>query len=178
MGIVRRLIIRLLPAAGLAACETPPMDSGGRPNAPVAAAPSVPGARVNADTEAPDLGALGTAYAMPRGRCGMILYTQAAGRTVPIFRSLDDATALMQIEGDMTALQLTGARGEVRVSQSEQQAYIARMADGSKVEVEVEARWGLTFPGGSYVERALITLTGADGWRRVLPSAGIAGCKA
>ena len=48
---------------------------------------------------------------------------------------------------------------------------------GDGVTVEINTVWGRNFPSGSYVERGTITLSGADGWQRVLPVAGIAGCK-
>lgn len=166
-------------AAGLAAGILSGCVSNSRPPDQIGRQPSASfPVRVNAETEAPDLGALGTAYAMPRGRCGMILYTAASGRSVPVFRSLDDATGVMEIDGELVSLDLVASRGEMRAGQGARQTYHARSRAAGEVVIDVDAVWGTPFPGGTYVERGLVTLTAGDGWRRVLPVAGIAGCKA
>jgi hypothetical protein len=46
------------------------------------------------------------------------------------------------------------------------------------MEVSVDARFSVGFDGGVYLERGLITVEAADGWRTVIPSAGLAGCRA
>ena len=128
-----------------------------------------------ADTEAPDPGALGVAQ-VPPGRCGTILWTKSGADQVPIFRSVDDGTASMVIEGTPVALTLTGRAGESRVGIPGVQAFEGE-APGGPVSVTMRGVWGTPFPAGSYVARATITVTGANGWSRVIPAAGIAGCR-
>ena len=153
----------LLAAVLLAACA-----SGGAQDAP-AARPLL------ADTQAPDPGALGVAQ-VPRGRCGTILWTRSGADQVPVFRSVDDGTASMVIDGAPVALTLTGRAGETRVGIPGTQAFTGETPDGP-IEVTMAGVWGRSFPAGAYVARATINVVGADGWSRIVPAAGIAGCR-
>jgi hypothetical protein len=45
------------------------------------------------------------------------------------------------------------------------------------LEVEINARFGLDFNGGAYLEQGLLKLRDNHGWSVVAPSAGIAGCR-
>ncbi|MEM9232630.1 MAG: hypothetical protein AAGA69_00145 [Pseudomonadota bacterium] len=132
---------------------------------------------VSAQTEAPDPGALGS-YSIPSGRCGMVLWARAGTDTVPIFRAFENGEGMMEIDGKLTTLTRSRSSGEARATIPNAQVFQARGEGGQLVTVEANTVWGVNFPGGSYVERGTITLTGADGWSRVLPVAGIAGCKA
>ncbi|MEM9420977.1 MAG: hypothetical protein AAF986_00480 [Pseudomonadota bacterium] len=129
------------------------------------------------NTEAPDLGVLGP-YGIPQGRCGMILYTLAGATPVPIFRSTDDGNALMDIEGAVTQIVLVGRKGETRMAIPSGQYFQGTLTSGGGVQVAAETQWGKEFRGGAYVERGTLTVTASDGWSRVVPVAGIAGCRA
>ena len=153
----------LMATATLAACASGASQDAG---------PSRP---VLTDTEAPDPGALGVAQ-VPAGRCGTILWTKSGADQVPIFRSVDDGTASMVIDGTPVSLTLTGRGGETRVGIPSTQAFAGETADGP-IEVVMRGTWGQPFPAGSYVARATINVTGPDGWARVVPTAGIAGCR-
>ena len=155
--------VSLLAAVLLAACAS----SGGQDTS--AARPLL------ADTQAPDPGALGVAQ-VPRGRCGTILWTRAGADQVPVFRSVDDGTASMVLDGQPVALTLTGRAGETRVGIPSTQAFTGETPDGP-IEVTMAGIWGQAFPAGSYVARATISVVGADGWSRIVPAAGIAGCR-
>lgn len=157
-------------AVGLAGCAAAPEI--GRADGPRAAA-RVP---VNTQTEAPDLGALET-YSIPRGQCGMVLYTLAGTTPVPVFRSLDDGSGLVEVDGQLAALRLVGRGGDARMTVPSAQYFEGRNAAGAPFSVAVATRWGSGFPSGSYVDSGTITLQGADGWTRVVPVAGLAGCR-
>lgn len=131
---------------------------------------------LSVETEAPDLGALGE-FNIPSGACGLILYTRSSNQTVPVFRSLNDGSGFMHIEGSLSRLQLVASAGEARASIPAFQYFDARTTDGSLVNIEAEIDWGEGFPGGAYVKSGTLSLTGADGWSRVLPVAGVAGCR-
>lgn len=133
--------------------------------------------RAFAETEAPDPSPL-DAYAIPPGRCGMILWTQNGSRIAPIFRSVDVTTATMRIEGEEMPLLLQSQDGELRLGMRAKQVFAATGESNGGVVVEAKLNWGQAFPGGSYVSGGTLTVIGADGWRRILPVAGIAGCKA
>ena len=142
---------------------------------PDAAGGGLPG-RIVSDSEAPDPGPLAEA-GVPSGRCGMILWTLAGASAVPVFRSVDDGTADMQVDGEPLALALVGRGGEDRLGIPAVQQFEGRLDSGEAVTVLVRGDWGRAFPAGAYVERAALSLTGADGWTRTLPTAGIAGCR-
>ncbi len=153
----------------LAGCATPSQKSDGPSRLPR----PIPMAT---NTEAPDLGVLGP-YGVPQGRCGMILYTLAGATPVPIFRSTDDGNALMDIEGTLTQLTLVGRAGETRMAIPGSQYFQGNLSTGMGVQVAAVTQWGNSFRGGAYVQQGTITLTAADGWSRVVPVAGIAGCR-
>ncbi|ADM09782.1 hypothetical protein PB2503_08634 [Parvularcula bermudensis HTCC2503] len=132
---------------------------------------------VSSATEAPDLDALGR-YSIPQGRCGLVLWTLAAGKAVPVFQSISGGETTMKIEGTPVLLLQTGQAGEARVGIPAFQTFEAMTPSNGRVDIETRAAWGVGFPGGAYVERGTITLTGENGWKRVLPIAGIAGCRA
>ena len=158
----------LAALAVITACATPP-DRGqaGRAGGPVNL--SV--------TEAPDPAPL-EGYDIPRGRCGMILWTKAGSRIAPIFRSLDVTEATMQVEGKPVGLVLDSQSGDLALGMRSEQVFKGFDGDGQPLSVEARLDWGDGFPGGLYVRGGTLTVNGADGWSRILPVAGIAGCKA
>ena len=158
----------LLAALGVSACAG---GAGGQDRTRAAAA-----GRIVSDSEAPDPGPLADA-GVPPGRCGMILWTLAGASAVPVFRSVDDGTADMQVDGQALTLSLVGRGGEDRLGIPAVQQFEGRLEGGEPVTVVVRGDWGRAFPAGAYVERAALSLTGADGWTRTLPTAGIAGCR-
>ncbi|WP_031549642.1 hypothetical protein [Parvularcula oceani] len=133
------------------------------------------GAPLLARSEAPDPDALDD-YAIPPGRCGTILWTLSGASPVPIFRSVDDGMASMVIEGQRTQLNLVGRGGEARLGIPSVQHFEGQTQSGA-VRVTMRGQWGQPFPAGNYVEEAVLRVQGADGWSRVVPVAGIAGCR-
>lgn len=127
-------------------------------------APSSPGASVTA-------GALPDA-ALPKGGCGMILWTLDIERPVPVFRAVSQKGAEIVIDGELRQLTLSEADGGAGFGVYESQKFTA---EGLAVSVRV--RFGLGFEGGSYLERGLVSIEKDDGWKTVIPAAGIAGCR-
>ncbi|MGV6821022.1 MAG: hypothetical protein ACWA5T_11070 [Parvularcula sp.] len=132
---------------------------------------------VTARTEGPDLGGI-SQYGIPPGRCGMILYTRSGSRAVPIFRSTDDGAGLMDVDGELRGLELVGRAGETRMNIPSDQFFTANADEPARnLTVAVRTHWGQGFPSGSYVKDGTLTIKAASGWSRVVPVAGIAGCK-
>ncbi len=128
-------------------------------------------------TSAPDPTPLAN-YDIPSGRCGMILWTKDSGRVTPIFRSIDTVQASMIIEGDTVPLLLASQDGDLRYGMRAQQVFTPADPEKHSTVVETKLEWGQAFPGGIYINRGSLKLTAPDGWQRILPVAGIAGCKA
>lgn len=128
-------------------------------------APSSPGSSATA-------GALPDA-ALPRGGCGMILWTLDIERPIPVFRAVSQEGAEIVVDGKLQRLQLAEADGGSGFGIYEVQKFT-----GDGLTVSVRVRFGLGFEGGSYLERGLVSIEKADGWKTVIPAAGIAGCRA
>ena len=131
---------------------------------------------VNA-TEAPDVQALSKA-SLPAGKCGMLLWTLNEREPVLVFQAVEGEGAEMMIEGADTRLSLTSQSGESRYGITSSQQYTSIDPDTDLVSVNVDASFGLGFEGGVYVGNGLITLTNRQGWERLLPVAGLTGCRA
>ncbi|MBB5518750.1 hypothetical protein [Amphiplicatus metriothermophilus] len=154
----RYMIAAMLLASG---CASAP------PSGPVStAAPSAGG-------EGIALGALANAGLNP-GECGMILWTLDENRPAPIFRYVVGKAAEISANGALIRLAPVGAEGAAAFGVHESQTFEA--PDGTTAHVE--ARFGLGFDRGVYLERGLVRVDAPDGWRAVAPAAGIAGCRA
>jgi len=154
----------LLPLAALtfAACaSTDKTKEAGANTAPL----SPGGADVTA-------GALPDA-ALPKGGCGMILWTLDVERPIPVFRSVSQKGAEIVIDGALQNLKLVEADGDAGFGIYESQTF-----SGDGLTVSVRVRFGLGFDGGTYLERGLVSIEKPDGWKAVIPAAGIAGCRA
>lgn len=134
------------------------------------------GARREAPVIAPDegivLGAL-PASALPKGECGMMLWTLDEKRPAPVFRYVSGKTAEILVEGAIVSLTRVEAAGESAYGIAEEQKFVAE----NGISASVVVRFSLGFDGGSYLERGLITIDTPEGWRTVTPSAGLAGCR-
>jgi hypothetical protein len=111
--------------------------------------------------------------AIPKGECGMVLWTLDEDRPAPVFRYVVQKNAEIAINGKLTKLSLQEAEGAGGFGVHETQKFV----DESGLVVDVEARFSLGFDGGSYLERGVIRLASASGWRTIVPAAGIAGCR-
>ncbi|MCA8890119.1 MAG: hypothetical protein KDA46_14890 [Parvularculaceae bacterium] len=111
--------------------------------------------------------------AIPRGECGMILWTLEADRPTAVFRYTSGKKAEVLVNGAPRELALVSARGGASYGVSEQQTF----ADDAGLTITIKVNFGMGFDGGNYLERTLITVENAAGWRTVIPSAGVAGCR-
>jgi hypothetical protein len=127
--------------------------------------PSSPGASATA-AALPDA-------ALPRGACGMILWTLDVERPIPIFRAISQKGGEVNVDGAVRKLTLADADGSAGFGVYETQTF-----SGEGITVTVRVRFGLGFEGGSYLERGLVSIEKPDGWKTVIPAAGIAGCRA
>ena len=145
---------------GLAGCATAPFGGQGQTNAPPVATD----------------GLLFTALAesgLPERSCGMVLWTLDVDRPTPILRQIAGGAAEAAVNGAPTTFDLVSSGGPSVFGVSEEQVF--RSASGWTVTTRVA--FGLAFDGGVYLERSLVTIETADGWRTVTPAAGIAGCR-
>lgn len=110
---------------------------------------------------------------LPKGECGMVLWTLEQERPAPIFRYLSGKSAEVTVNGKHLALTRTETKGSSAFGVYEGQTFAG--ADGLRLAVDVHFSVG--FDGGAYLERGLVTVETQDGWRTVAPSAGIAGCR-
>ncbi len=111
---------------------------------------------------------------IPRGACGMVLWTLDEDRPMPIFRYISGKVASMVIGGKERKFALVEASGASSYGVSERQKFV----NDSGLSVTVETRFSLGFDGGSYLERGIVSIVTAEGWKTVIPSAGLAGCRA
>lgn len=111
--------------------------------------------------------------AIPKGECGMILWALETDRPAPIFRLVANKGGELVLDGDPVALSIVDTAGASGFGVFEDQVLA-----GPGVKATVKVRFGLGFDGGSYLERGLLTVESANGWRSVIPAAGIAGCRA
>lgn len=112
---------------------------------------------------------------IPKGSCGMVLWTLAPDRPTPVFRYVAGKGAELVIAGAPVTLTLTTAGGGSAYGVSEEQAFSSVSGD---LRVTTKARFGSAFDGGAYLERGIVAVESTDGWRTVIPSAGLAGCRA
>lgn len=156
------LALAALGALSLAACASAGETKDSTVNT---GAPSSPGSSATA-------GALPDA-ALPKGGCGMILWTLDIERPIPVFRAVSQKGAEIVVDGKLRPLALAEADGGSGFGVYETQKFT-----GDGLTVSVRVRFGLGFDGGSYLERGLVSIEKEDGWKTVIPAAGIAGCRA
>lgn len=153
-------------AAAIAALAAASCASSDKPDA---AASGI----VAPDAGAPEIaiGALSDST-LPEGECGMVLWTLEAEQPTPIFRFVAGEGGSARLNGKEVKFLRTAASGAAGFGVSEEQSF-----DAEGVKASVKVRFGLGFDGGVYLERGLFTVETADGWRSVIPAAGIAGCR-
>jgi hypothetical protein len=103
----------------------------------------------------------------------MILWTLDAQRPIPVLRATAGKGAEISIKGAGRKLALTGTDGAAAFGVFEEQTFA-----GEGLTATVKVAFGLGFDGGAYLERGLISIELADGWKTVVPTAGVAGCRA
>ncbi len=110
---------------------------------------------------------------IPKGECGMMLWTLDAERPILVFRFVANGHGEVMLDGvamDLTLTQAEGASGFGIYENFEFQA-------PDETIFKVSVRFGQGFDRGSYLQQGLITVERSDGWKSVTPTAGIAGCR-
>lgn len=118
------------------------------------------------------LGALENAR-IPKGSCGMVLWTLDADRPIPVLRFIAGGQAEVAIDGALLTLTLSEASGGSGFGIYEDLKFRAE----DDIVVAVAIRFGQGFDGGTYLQQGLITVEKQGGWKSVTPAAGIAGCR-
>jgi hypothetical protein len=167
-GAVGAAAVSLL-AAMTTSCATRTATGGGPASADVSTTPPPPSLVDGGDIS---LGALDGA-AIPKGECGMVLWTLESERPTAIFRYVAGETAELSVNGSRREFALQQREGASGFGVFERQDFVADK--GMKASVSVT--FGLGFDGGAYLERGVISVTDANGWKLVTPAAGIAGCR-
>ena len=137
-----------------------------------AATPAKEAASAAAEVEGVTLGVLADS-AIPSGECGMVLWALDDERPNAVFRYLVGKKADIVRGGARAELTRSSAEGAAGYGVSERQTFV----DGAGLSLTVDARFGLSFEGGSYLEKGVIIVETAEGWRTVVPVAGLAGCR-
>lgn len=117
-------------------------------------------------------GALADA-SLPAKECGMVLWTLEGSRPAAVFRYVTGKDAMINLGGADVTLERIDYNGASGYGVYERQQF--QSADG--IVVEVSAKFGLGFSGGSYLEQGVVKVTDSGGWSMVSPTAGIAGCR-
>ncbi|MEL7486870.1 MAG: hypothetical protein AAGJ87_06615 [Pseudomonadota bacterium] len=112
--------------------------------------------------------------ALPPGECGIVLWTLERDRPAAVFKYLVDGEGAIAINGAPLKLTLVDGGGAGAFGVLERQRYVD---ETGAFDVAVTVELGLEFNGGAYVERGLIAIEAADGWKTVTPVAGITGCR-
>lgn len=110
---------------------------------------------------------------LPKGKCGMILWTLDAEQPAAVMRHVVGEKATISLNGAETTLSLVEVSGPGNFGVHETQKFVT--SEGLQADVDLE--FGQGFDGGSYLQRGLISIENPEGWRLVVPAAGIAGCR-
>lgn len=162
-----RLLAVLALAGALAGCSG--AGGGKRPELP-AAGPMTASADA-AGSQPIAVGALAPRE-LSNGQCAMFLWARQA-QTRFIFFAGSDGTAAMRLNGEERSFVRTAAEGNPAFGQFARQRFEAgdwQLA----LTVEVEARRGLM--GGAVIPRGALRVSEPEGWKRVLPVAGLIAC--
>ncbi|MEM6414001.1 MAG: hypothetical protein AAF720_05020 [Pseudomonadota bacterium] len=111
--------------------------------------------------------------AIPRGTCGMILWTLDDEQPTPIMQYTVGEGATIALGGAIAPLELVETAGSSRFGVAEEQAFVGP----GGLTLNVRVSFGLGFDGGQYLERSILVIEDKRGWRNVTPSAGLAGCR-
>ncbi|MBI1365978.1 MAG: hypothetical protein GC153_08490 [Alphaproteobacteria bacterium] len=111
---------------------------------------------------------------VPKGECGMVLWTLDDSQPMPILRYLSGKGGEISVGGVPVVLTIAETSGASAFGVSEHQVFSTTV--GLKVTVDMHFSTG--FDGGSYLQQGIVRVEAPDGWRIIAPSAGVAGCRA
>lgn len=111
--------------------------------------------------------------AIPKGDCGMVLWALENDHPSPVFRYLVGKKADVVLGKSPAQLERAETEGASGFGVYEHQSFV----DGAGLSLVIDAKFGLQFDGGSYLEKGVIIVEAPGGWRTVVPVAGLAGCR-
>jgi len=166
-----RLAPAIAAAAFAAACTGPAETSS-------QSAPNPAGKVASADAAAPTasepvkIGALAPRE-LKQGQCAMFLWAKRS-RTRFVFFAQSQGKAVMALNGKERVFERTAAEGNPAFGQFTKQRFKAE-AFTLALTIEVEARKGVL--GGAVIPRGALRVNAGEGWKRILPVAGLIACK-
>jgi hypothetical protein len=106
------------------------------------------------------------------GACGLFLWTQSQPVRFVFFTEAGTDTALINIDGTQTPLQLTSTGGSLFGQFMTQMTY--RSPTGN---VGISFQPGERLDGGQRVRNGRLSLVGKDGWETMIPLLGLSACQ-
>ncbi|MEQ9437351.1 hypothetical protein [Hyphomonas sp.] len=106
------------------------------------------------------------------GACGLFLWTQSPPVRFAFFTEAGSDTAIMNVDGTETPLQLTSTGGSLFGQFMTQMTY--RSPTGN---VGVSYQPGERLDGGQRIRNGRLSLVGRDGWETMIPVLGLSACQ-
>ncbi|MBK5911650.1 hypothetical protein CCR85_09140 [Rhodothalassium salexigens] len=167
-GRAGRAVLAVATLAALAGCVGE-ADTSPAPAAGDAATPAAAGGVAGAER----VGML-PAQTLPAGECGLFLWPKQVNARLLLFSLSGEATARLMLDGRERTLPRTAAEGPSYYGQFLRQTFAG---DGFEVAVRLVAEPGQGVVNGALVRRASVRVVAEDGWRYVLPAAGLIACE-
>ena len=148
----------------LAGCETVPSDDKTVPptSASAAVAAGLSGVREGLPPQE-----------LQVGECGLFLWTRREQPQFVFFSKSGEETAKFWTEGREIALDRTGLGGEIFGQQLTEQDF----SDAAGKTYELRMTPGDLLVSGQRVPEATITVMDAEGWKTLIPLAGVSACQ-
>jgi hypothetical protein len=106
------------------------------------------------------------------GACGLFLWTQSPPVRFVFFTEAGTQTAIMNVDGTETPLQLTSTGGSLFGQFMTQMSYSS--ASGN---VGISYRAGERLDGGQRIANGRLSLVSKDGWETMVPVLGLSACQ-
>lgn len=106
------------------------------------------------------------------GACGLFLWTQSPPVRFVFFAQAGADTALMNVDGTETPLELTSTAGSLFGQFMTQMTY--RSAKGN---VGISYQAGERLDGGQRIRNGRLSLVSQDGWETMIPVLGLSACQ-
>ncbi len=114
-----------------------------------------------------------TARNLSAGECGMFVWTADNARRFIFFSRADQAEASWWNGSNEVTIARVSSEGFASYGQPPEQIF--RMTDGGKLMLALSDPEDIN--SGTRFKSGAITLAGADGWEKVVPVIGLAGCQ-
>lgn len=139
------------------------------------------GGGASAGDSATDIAAQGQAsprkgldpVALNEGDCGLFLWTRREQPQFVFFSRAGEETARFWFEDSSLELSRTALGGDVFGQQLTEQDFVT--ADGRSIELRMTP--GDQLIGGQRIPEASLTLVDAEGWKTLIPLAGVSACQ-